>query len=45
MKCYEYKTLATNPCVLNKLNELGDEGGELIAVSEGIIYLKRELVK
>ena len=49
MKCYEYKTivanLVANPTMLNQLNELGDDGWELVAVSEGIIYLKRELVK
>ena len=45
MKCYEYKALAATPTNLNQLNELGDSGWELVAVSEGIFYLKRELVK
>ena len=45
MKCYEYRTLVANPTMLNQLNELGDNGWELVCVSEGIIYLKRELVK
>ena len=45
MKCYEYKALAANPTNLTELNEFGDNGWELVSVSEGIIYLKRELVK
>jgi hypothetical protein len=45
MKCYEYKTIAAEPTNLTSLNELGDDGWELVAVSGGIIYLKRELVK
>jgi hypothetical protein len=34
MKCYEYKTLATNPFVLIKLNELGDDGWEMEMVPD-----------
>jgi hypothetical protein len=45
MKCYEYKTIAAIPAMFHSLNELGDDGWEMVCVSEGIIYLKRELVK
>ena len=45
MKCYEYKALVATPANLTQLNELGDNGWELVAVNEGVFYLKRELVK
>ena len=45
MKCYEYKIISANPTSINQLNILGDDGWQLIAVSDGIIYLKRQLVK
>jgi hypothetical protein len=45
MKCYEYKAIAAEPTNLTSLNELGDAGWEMVAVSGGIIYLKRELIK
>jgi hypothetical protein len=45
MKCYEYKIISANPTNINQLNVLGDDGWELVCVSEGIIYLKRELIK
>ena len=44
MICYEYMELATTRTDLTKLNEFGKNGWEMIAVSEGIIYLKRELI-
>ena len=45
MKCYEYRALVATPANLTELNYFGDNGWELVAVSEGILYLKRELVK
>ena len=44
MICYEYMVLASTPTDLTKLNEFGGNGWEIVAVSEGIIYLKRELI-
>ena len=42
MKRYEYKTITRLLLMEKKLNEMGYEGWELVAVDGGTAYLKRE---
>ena len=42
MKRYEYKTVYAFWGVKRKLNRLGYEGWELVAVDNCVMYLKRE---
>ena len=42
MKQFEYKIICTLLKREDKLNELGFEGWELVAVSDTYMYLKRE---
>jgi len=41
--CFEY--YKHGDCVIDKLNKIGMEGWELVAVSEGVAYFKREVFK
>ncbi len=43
MKHYEYKIISPLIKREDKLNELGDLGWELVAVSDVNMYLKREI--
>ena len=43
MKQFEYKVITRLVGVEKKLNELGFEGWELVAVDSGTMYLKREI--
>lgn len=42
MKRYEYKTVSIYWKTERKLNQYGYEGWELVAVCNGVMYLKRE---
>ena len=42
MKQFEYKVLSSIVGTEKKLNKLGFEGWELVAVFDGRLYLKRE---
>jgi len=43
MKKYEYKTMTVLFRAERKLNRLGYDGWELVAVDGGTMYLKREV--
>ena len=43
MKRYEYKTMTVLFRAERKLNRLGYDGWELVAVDGGTMYLKREI--
>jgi hypothetical protein len=43
MKRFEYKTVTAFLRSEKKLNQWGYEGWELVAVENGIFYLKREI--
>jgi hypothetical protein len=48
MKKFEYKIISvrmTNKKSERELNELGEQGWELVSVNESYLYLKREITK